>query len=850
MGRVRLALLILLAVAGVAAAAFFIDGARTDQYEASATFGIVEGLPDTDRVRLAGELAPEINSALFLNSLNEQIGDGDVRELRASPSENGEIRVKIRAGSSDGIEAGIAGAFAQLDRDQRENRQRQVANDLGDIERRLIVIDQSLAAGQGDTDLLTEERESLAGEQELLTATIDVSPVELVEPAEIPDSPVSPRPIRTAAWAAFAAAVLGAMAFLRFGRATKPLLETPKPVDVSDLVTPPAALPTVRPGLLSSRLAGDAATSPPRSDATQDTDHRFGRTAPLAAVRSVSNEVAATVTKDDDLANATPLLAVAPLLARDPQLATLPPPTVDRDHADPVDGEVEAEQGAAQTRAQLDDADDPSIPRTDGEEQHDDLADLANPTETTADAQTPGPATVSPLTGGIDDVARRLETAGFQAGMVVRADGTAAHDTGQDLIASLANQGQTAAHLRVTTAASQAERLVFQRWSDDEANASDRPVTGDKGRPYTQLAIENPAAQDLDATVAKLRRSNDHVLITADALDVDGLASIGEVADALVVDAGRWQSPAEMANRFPELPHVATVQADNQSGGVPWWLIAAGAAVLLVGGVGAAVALSGGDDPADQASTATSVDQDAATDDPPTTDAPTTAPVSTAPVAAAPTTAAPATAAPTTAAPTTAAPATTAPATPAFTLVLPDNLPGVEQPARQGIYRDGKLYLEGEVESRDVADQIIERAVAVIGAENVIDNYVIDPAAPRSTAGTVLVDEAILFSSGSAFLDPTDNELLGLGEAILRLYPNVTMRIVGHTDNVGSAASNLALSENRAQAMADYYISLGIPADRFEVEGRGESQPVGPNLTEEGRAQNRRIVVELLDLLS
>lgn len=71
------------------------------------------------------------------------------------------------------------------------------------------------------------------------------------------------------------------------------------------------------------------------------------------------------------------------------------------------------------------------------------------------------------------------------------------------------------------------------------------------------------------------------------------------------------------------------------------------------------------------------------------------------------------------------------------------------------------------------------------------------------------------------------------------------IRIIGHTDNLGSAGYNLKLSRKRAQAIADWLIAHGIDAERIAVSGEGENMPVAPNTTSAGRAANRRAEVTL-----
>jgi outer membrane protein OmpA-like peptidoglycan-associated protein len=72
------------------------------------------------------------------------------------------------------------------------------------------------------------------------------------------------------------------------------------------------------------------------------------------------------------------------------------------------------------------------------------------------------------------------------------------------------------------------------------------------------------------------------------------------------------------------------------------------------------------------------------------------------------------------------------------------------------------------------------------------------------------------------------------------------LRVEGHTDNVGSKEHNLALSQERADAVMKYLEKAGIPADRLESVGYGDTKPVAPNLTNRGRALNRRVEFDIL----
>lgn len=105
----------------------------------------------------------------------------------------------------------------------------------------------------------------------------------------------------------------------------------------------------------------------------------------------------------------------------------------------------------------------------------------------------------------------------------------------------------------------------------------------------------------------------------------------------------------------------------------------------------------------------------------------------------------------------------------------------------------------------------------------------------------LLAKARIRFESSKADLSPDSFGLLDrLTETALRC-PTANIEVAGHTDADGDATQNQALSERRAQAVADYLVRGGLPANRFEAVGYGSNKPVAGNDTEEGKAQNRRI---------
>jgi len=80
----------------------------------------------------------------------------------------------------------------------------------------------------------------------------------------------------------------------------------------------------------------------------------------------------------------------------------------------------------------------------------------------------------------------------------------------------------------------------------------------------------------------------------------------------------------------------------------------------------------------------------------------------------------------------------------------------------------------------------------------------------------------------------------------LNRYPQSYIDVVGHTDSVGSDSYNQALSERRANSVANYFRSSGVHPARIAAYGMGETQPIAPNSTSEGRQMNRRVELRII----
>lgn len=106
--------------------------------------------------------------------------------------------------------------------------------------------------------------------------------------------------------------------------------------------------------------------------------------------------------------------------------------------------------------------------------------------------------------------------------------------------------------------------------------------------------------------------------------------------------------------------------------------------------------------------------------------------------------------------------------------------------------------------------------------------------------------KVVQFETGKAVLKNQSFAILDEIVDIMRQYPDYTLSISGHTDNVGDDRDNLRLSEARAKTCYEYFMFRGIKANRLRYAGFGENRPIADNDTREGREQNRRVEFELV----
>jgi peptidoglycan-binding protein ArfA len=159
------------------------------------------------------------------------------------------------------------------------------------------------------------------------------------------------------------------------------------------------------------------------------------------------------------------------------------------------------------------------------------------------------------------------------------------------------------------------------------------------------------------------------------------------------------------------------------------------------------------------------------------------------------------------------------------------------------------LTLTGTAPSDDVKAAVESAAKAGWPNVQVINNIVVKGATAScdNLQATIDADLAapIKFQTGSDKLSNDGVAQLGPVVSAIKACPDVKLTVTGHTDNTGTDAINLPLSQNRAKAVASYLVAQGVPAGSVTSKGEGSSQPVAGNDTEAGRAQNRRTEIKV-----
>ena len=111
----------------------------------------------------------------------------------------------------------------------------------------------------------------------------------------------------------------------------------------------------------------------------------------------------------------------------------------------------------------------------------------------------------------------------------------------------------------------------------------------------------------------------------------------------------------------------------------------------------------------------------------------------------------------------------------------------------------------------------------------------------RLTTDGKIITYAITFDIGKANIKPESMTEINRIAQLMKDNPDLKFEVQGHTDNTGTVAGNQKLSEQRAQAIVNKLVEMGIAANRLSAKGMGQSAPLADNSTDEGRAKNRRV---------
>jgi len=168
--------------------------------------------------------------------------------------------------------------------------------------------------------------------------------------------------------------------------------------------------------------------------------------------------------------------------------------------------------------------------------------------------------------------------------------------------------------------------------------------------------------------------------------------------------------------------------------------------------------------------------------------------------------------------------------------------PNLKMVSRGQLKVDGNaVTLRGDVASDAQRQQIANDIATALNPTYTVNNGLRVAASEQAALDTALGNRIIEFESGKATLAESGMAILDQMSVALLALKNKKVEVIGHTDNAGSRAGNLSLSQARAEAVKSYLASRGVAPDAIAVSGEGPDRPVADNRTPEGRARNRRI---------
>jgi OOP family OmpA-OmpF porin len=165
----------------------------------------------------------------------------------------------------------------------------------------------------------------------------------------------------------------------------------------------------------------------------------------------------------------------------------------------------------------------------------------------------------------------------------------------------------------------------------------------------------------------------------------------------------------------------------------------------------------------------------------------------------------------------------------------------------------GQLQVDGSTVTLrgDVADEAQRQQVAAAVAASLNPTYTVNnglrvAVSEQAVLDAALANRIIEFESGKATLTDAGKAILDQMSVALLKVKGKRVELIGHTDNAGSRASNISLSQARAEAVKAYVTGKGVNPDSIAVSGEGPDRPVADNRSAEGRARNRRIEFKVI----
>ena len=168
--------------------------------------------------------------------------------------------------------------------------------------------------------------------------------------------------------------------------------------------------------------------------------------------------------------------------------------------------------------------------------------------------------------------------------------------------------------------------------------------------------------------------------------------------------------------------------------------------------------------------------------------------------------------------------------------------PNLKLISRGQLKVDGSnVSLRGDVASEAQRQQIAGDIAASLNPTYTVNNGLRVAVSEQGVLDAALANRIIEFESGKAALTPSGMAILDQMSEAMKKLNGIKVEVIGHTDNAGSRAGNLSLSQARAEAVKTYVTARGIHPDSIAVSGEGPDRPVADNRSPEGRARNRRI---------